>query len=266
MAQDSTATAAYIARKAELEALRKQRELAEAEQRKLEQDELSALLEADSKAERDALKGFIESRPTLMGFLAEFSIFAYDAGPETNIPSAEHGLVVKLVERSFGKGSKSTKPSSNGSGSGNGVTGTNFDVKTAAIRPRTKELLEAKFGTTLSGDVDVEALTSGSNKGHGRLSADGLVWQSRRKLCLALGIAKDDQHPDGTLMKLGTSSNPPIPVKEDWEDSAYQKEQGARDLIAEYKASTSTEPTTTPEPEPTDADKPAEGKSKKEKA
>jgi len=87
----------------------------------------------------------------------------------------------------------------NGS-SGNGAPKT-FGGNRTAIRPATLAEIEEKLSISLAGEVDPNWDKAG-NSGTGRMTVDGLLWSSIRKLALTCGATKDDQHPDTWLRNL----------------------------------------------------------------
>mgnify|MGYP001400371875 CR=1 FL=1 len=206
---------AILARaRAELE---RQRMLAEEARRMaLEEAEkaFQAILNASSEELRMAVMAAAEEHGG-KAILSENSLLMYwsEAG---NI-SGPAGWRCDLVPR------KKAKPSPSHNGNGNGAP--NFNGKRIAIRPETLATVEEQVGQP------------GLLKGR-------LIWGSMRELAVALGVSKDDQHPDTTLRRTFSA------VKADLDDADYQASAitGPATVAELPKLEADNEPTSEPGP------------------
>lgn len=114
---------------------------------------------------------------------------------------------------------KAKAHSSNGSGA------PNFGGKRIAIRPETLATVEEQVGQP-------------------GLLQNRLIWNSMRELAVALGVSKDDQHPDTTLRRTFSS------IKADLDDAAFQAEAltGPAVMAEKPKPEASSQPQSEPGP------------------
>lgn len=172
--------------------LERQRMLAEEARRSaLEEAEkaFQTILNASSEELRAAVIAAAEEHGG-QAILSDNSLLMYWS--EAGAISGPAGWRCELVPR---KKAKSSPSHSKGNGNGNGAP--NFGGKRIAIRPETLAKVEEQVGQP--------GLLNGR-----------LIWTSMRELAVALGVSKDDQHPDTTLRRTFST------VKADLDDAAFQ--------------------------------------------
>jgi len=197
--------------------LERQRMLAE-EARRMALEEAEKAFQAVLNASSEELRAAVIAAAEEHGgkaILSENSLLMYwsDAG---NI-SGPAGWRCDLVPR------KKAKPSPSHNGNGNGAP--NFGGKRIAVRPETLARVEEQVGQP------------GLLKGR-------LIWGSMRELAVALGVPKEDQHPDTTLRRTFSA------VKADLDDDSFQSSAltGPAFVAAAPKSEADNEPHSEPGP------------------